>query len=66
LNFALGSYDEFHSCYESFRRAGQISEEAFERLDEVHYRVEIQLIKLIKILQKRQGNEGWQETFPQE
>jgi four helix bundle protein len=66
LNFALGSCGEFHSCYESFRRAGQISKEDFEKLDEVHYKVENELIKLIKTLQKKQGNEGWQETFPQE
>jgi four helix bundle protein len=63
LNFALGSCGEFHACYESFRRAGQISEEDFEKLDEVHYKVENELIKLIRILQKKQGNEGWQETF---
>jgi four helix bundle protein len=66
LNFALGSCGEFQSCCESFRRAGQISEEDFEKIDEVHYKVENELLKLIKILQKKQSNEGWQETFQQE
>ena len=33
LNIALGSCGEFHSCYESFKQAGQITGEEYERLD---------------------------------
>ncbi len=40
LNIALGSYGEFHSCYESCMQADQISEEEYEELDILHYKVE--------------------------
>jgi four helix bundle protein len=32
LNIALGSCGEFHSCYESFKQANQISSEQYEKL----------------------------------
>lgn len=66
LNFALGSCGEFHSCYESFRRAEQISESDYEQLDELHYRVENELIQLVKTLQKKQGSGEWEDKFLQE
>jgi four helix bundle protein len=66
LNFSLGSCGEFHSCCESFRRANQIAEQDYEKLDEVHYRVENELIQLIRTLQKKQGAADWQDTFAQE
>lgn len=66
LNFALGSCGEFHSCCVSFRRAEQISETDYEALDEVHYRVENELIQLVKTLQKKQGSGDWEDTFAQE
>ena len=52
INFALGSSGEFHSCIVSFKQAGQISDEEYEQLDKIHYKVENELIKLIKSLQK--------------
>ena len=33
LNIALGSCGEFHSCYESFKQADQITKEEYEKLD---------------------------------
>jgi four helix bundle protein len=66
LNFALGSCGEFHSCCVSFHNAEQISETDYEQLDELHYRVENELIRLIKTLQKKQGNEDWEDKFAQE
>jgi four helix bundle protein len=63
LNIALGSCGEFHSCYESFRQAGQISDEEYEELDQVHFKVENGLINLIKSLQKKLRNGEWEETF---
>jgi four helix bundle protein len=64
LNIALGSCGEFHSCYESCRQAGQITGEEYEELDELHYRVENKLLKLIESLQQKVGQ--WQETFQPE
>jgi four helix bundle protein len=33
LNIALGSCGEFHSCYESFKQAHQITGDEYEQLD---------------------------------
>ena len=63
LNIALGSCGEFHSCYESFKRAGQITDEEHEKLDELHYKVENALLKLIESLQKKQTGVKWEENL---
>ncbi len=63
LNIALGSCGEFHSCYESFRLANQISEEEYEQLDQLHFKVENGLIKLVKSLQKKDLEATWEDTF---
>lgn len=58
LNYALGSCGEFHSCYESFHQAVQITDEEYEQLDRLHYKVENELLKLIESLHKK-GSEEW-------
>jgi four helix bundle protein len=63
LNFALGSCGEFHSCYESFKQAGQIKEDEYERLDRLHYKVENALLKLIESLQKKQKDGEWEDNL---
>ena len=63
LNIALGSCGEFHSCYESCMRADQISEEEYEELDVLHYKVENQLLRLIESLQQKQKGGEWEDTF---
>jgi four helix bundle protein len=63
LNFALGSSGEFHSCIVSFKEAGQISDEEYEQLDKIHYKVENELLKLIKSLQKKQKDQTWEDSF---
>jgi len=63
LNIALGSCGEFHSCYESFMQSGQLNTEQYEKLDNLHYKVENGLINLIKSLQRKYRNGDWQETF---
>jgi len=63
LNIALGSCGEFHSCYESFKQAGQITEEEYERLDQLHYKVENSLLKLIESLQKKQKDKEWEDNL---
>jgi four helix bundle protein len=65
LNIALGSCGEFHSCYESCIQADQISKEEYEELDELHYKVENQLLKLIESLQRKQKVGKWEDTFQQ-
>ena len=66
LNIALGSCGEFLSCYESCRQAEQITEEEYEELDVLHYKVENQLLKLIESLQRKQKGGQWEDTFQPE
>jgi four helix bundle protein len=63
LNIALGSCGEFHSCYISCHRADQIAADEFKQLDEFHYKVENQLLKLIESLQKKQEDKQWEDNF---
>ena len=63
LNIALGSCGEFHSCYVSFKKAGQISNDTYEQLDTLHYKVENELLKLIESLQKKQKDQVWEDNF---
>lgn len=63
LNFALGSCGELYSCMESFRRAEQIDNDAFEKFDELHYKVENQLLGLIKSLHKKKNEGNWEDTL---
>jgi hypothetical protein len=63
LNIALGSCGEFHSCYTSCKQAEQITANDYKRLDQLHYKVENALLKLIKSLQKKQTDEKWEDNF---
>ena len=63
LNFALGSCGEFHSCYESFKQANQITHDEYEQLDQLHYKVENALLRLIESLQKKQKDQNWEDNF---
>jgi len=63
LNIALGSCGEFHSCYESFKQADQITNDEYEKLDQLHYKVENGLIKLIESLQNKQTKGTWEDSF---
>ena len=66
LNIALGSCGEFHSCYFSCKEAQQISEDDYERLDHLHYKIENALLKLIESLQKKQTDKQWEDRFHSE
>jgi len=63
LNYSLGSCGEFHSCYESFKKADQITDEEYEQIDQIHYKVENGLLKLIESLQKKKEDNQWEDTF---
>jgi len=63
LNIALGSCGELHSCYESYKEAAQITDEEYESIDELHYKVENELLKLIESLQKKQKEDNWEDSF---
>ncbi|MBL7174466.1 MAG: four helix bundle protein [Desulfobacteraceae bacterium] len=63
LNIARGSCGEFHSCYESFKQADQITNDEYEQLDRLHYKVKNELLKLIESLQKMQKDQVWEDTL---
>ena len=63
LNIALSSCGEFHSCYDSCHKAGQISEEEYEEIEQLHYKVENELLRLIASLQGKARKGEWIENF---
>ena len=63
LNISLGSCGEFHSSCCSFLAAKQITPDDYEKLDALHYKVENELLQLIKSLQKKQAEGKWEDSF---
>ena len=63
LNIALGSCGEFHSSSVGSMKANQITEKEHEQLDQLHYKVENELLKLIESLQKKQQDGKWEDSF---
>ena len=63
LNFARGSCGEFYSCYDSCYQAGQITDDEYEQLDKLHYKVENGLLKLIESVQAKQTEGDWEENL---
>ena len=63
LNISLASTGELFSGFISFREAGVITNEKFEKFDELHYKPENELINLIKSLQKKQKTVNWVDNF---
>ncbi len=61
LYIALGSSGEYHSCICSFFAASQISESDFDKLDELHFKTENELIQLIKVVQLKTRDQNWEE-----
>lgn len=63
LNISLGSTAELFSGIFGLRDINKISNEAFEKFDELHYQVENELMQLIKSLQRKQKNKEWETDF---
>ena len=59
LNIAIASLGESVSGLQAYRTAKQLSEDDFERLDALAYRLENGLIKLIASLEKKRENGEW-------
>jgi len=43
--------------------SGQISDDEYEQIDKLHYKVENELLKLIESLQRKQKDEVWEDNF---
>ncbi|MCF8296134.1 MAG: four helix bundle protein [Melioribacteraceae bacterium] len=63
LNIALGSTGELFSGMFGLKEIEKISDNNFERFDELHYQVENELIQLIKSLQRKQKSKEWETDF---
>jgi four helix bundle protein len=59
LNISLGSLGESVSGLCCYRKAKQISEEQFERLDTQAYKLENGLLKLVESLERKRDRGDW-------
>jgi four helix bundle protein len=59
LNIALGSLGESVSGLHVYRKAEQITEESFQRLDSLAYKLENELLKLVESLEEKRNNGDW-------
>lgn len=59
LNIAIASLGESVSGLQAYRTANQLSEDDFEKLDALAYRLENGLIKLIASLEKKRESGEW-------
>jgi len=63
LNISLGSVGELYSGMMAFREIDLISIEPFEKFDKMHYKLENQLIGLIKSIQLKEKEGDWDNSF---
>lgn len=59
LNIALGSLGESVSGLHAYRGAGHLNEEDFERLDDLAYKLENGLLRLVESLEQKQLSGDW-------
>lgn len=51
------------SGYHAYFTAGQLSEEAFETLDQLAFKLENGLLRLVEALERKQEAGGWTDTL---
>lgn len=66
LNYALGSAGESVSGHHAYRSAGQITDEQFERLDALVYKIENGLINLVASLEAKRDRPWSEESVVRE
>ena len=59
LNIALGSLGESVSGLQAYRKSKQITEEEFEALDRLSYKLENGLLKLVESLEQKRERGEW-------
>ena len=59
LNIALGSLGESVSGLFAYRKSGQITEEKFQELDSIAYKLENGLIKFVQSLEQKRESGEW-------
>jgi four helix bundle protein len=63
LNIARGSAGESVSGFVAYRAAGQLSDEQFEKLDSLTFRLENGLLKLIESLERKRDEGDWEDSL---
>jgi four helix bundle protein len=63
LNYALGSVGESVSGLHAYRKAEQISESDFERLDTMAYKLENGLLRLVESLEPKRDDAEWEDQL---
>ena len=63
LNIALGSLGESVSGLHAYRKAEQLAKEDFENLDTITYKLENELLKLVKSLEQKREQGDWIDTL---
>lgn len=63
MNIALGSLGESVSGLCGYSKGKQISEEAFEKLDALAYKIENGLLKLVESLERKRDRGDWIDTL---
>ncbi len=59
LNIALGSLGESVSGLHAYRKSKQITEEQFQKLDTLAYKLENGLLKLVESLEQKKERGEW-------
>lgn len=63
LNFALGSLGETMSGFIAYARKDQITEAQFKEIDQLIFRLENRLLKLVESLQRKRDKGEWEESL---
>jgi len=63
LNFALGSLGESVSGLHAYRKADQISEGDFKVLNDLSFKLENGLLRLVESLERKQETGDWIDTL---
>jgi len=63
LNISLGSLGELVSGFESYRKAEQITEKDFKALDDLSFKVENGLLRLVESLERKQESGDWIDSL---
>jgi len=63
LNIALGSLGESVSGLHAYREAGQIKDEEFTRLNDLAFKLENGLLRLVQSLERKKLDGGWIESL---
>ena len=63
LYYSLGSLGESTSGMITYRKAGHITDEDFENLDALSYKLENGLLKLVESLEEKKDDDDWSDSL---